>query len=218
MLNKLWISFLDIVFPSFCLGCKKEGSYLCEDCQAALEISNFHRKENFRHLNGLYYASPYQNALTKKLIQKFKYEPFIKELAKPLSAVIISHFKLIENYPAFSSFAFAAVPLEKSKLKRRGFNQSEELAKILAGFFDAPLLKEALEKKNKTPSQTELSNTERRENVKGCFFVPDKKAVEGKNIALVDDVFTTGATMEECAKTLKEARAEKVIGITAARG
>ena len=107
----------------------------------------------------------------------------------------------MDNQPNFNDFTLIPVPLYKKRLKWRGFNQAEELAKELQKFFNLPLMTNYLIK----------------ETAKGGFSIKNKEIVKDKNILLVDDFFSTGSTMEECAKVLKEAEARKVIGIAIAR-
>jgi len=209
---------LDIFFPQFCLSCGREGNYLCQDCQGLLEISTFHRPHPVQNLKDLYIGLSYQNPLVKNLIQKFKYEPFVKELAKPLSSLIISHFQLLDNQPDFSEYILAPVPLSKKRLKWRGYNQSEELGKELADFFKIPLVFNCLAKIKETPPQMELEGEARKENVRGVFLVKNNELIRGRKILLVDDVYTTGSTMKEAAKVLKEAGAKKIVGIALAGG
>ena len=110
------------------------------------------------------------------------------------------------------------VPLSKRKLKRRGFNQAEEIAKELSKILRIPLISSCLVKIKETPSQTELSEKERKEKIRRAFLVKEKQGIEDKKILLVDDVYTTGATIEEAAKVLKEAGAKEVFGMVIARG
>ena len=229
MLIKVKRLLLDIIFPKFCFNCQKEGSYLCQDCQALLEISGFHRNYPFQNLIDLYFAVDYKNPLIKKIIQRFKYEPLVKELGQPLSFLIITHFQLMDHKPDFypatklevrsTDFILIPVPLHKKRLKWRGFNQAEELSKELAIFFRIPLISNCLIKIKETLPQTAaLSDQARKENIKGVFLVKDKELIKNKNILLVDDVYTTGSTLEECARILKLAGVKKIIGLTIARG
>jgi len=244
----------DLLFPKFCFNCQREGNYLCEDCQSTLGVLNTHQKHQTHPpaggLKDLYFALPYQQPLIKNLIQRFKYQPFVKELAIPLTSLIITHFQLIEKSPAdFVNFILVPVPSEKKKLKWRGFNQAEEIGKELAKFFRISLLNNVLAKIKETPPQVELSDEERKENIKGVFLVVEEdksssspatlsrgarkngssfdfaaargrneELIKNKKILLVDDVYTTGATMEECARVLKESGAKEIIGIVVARG
>jgi ComF family protein len=208
---------LDLIFPKFCLGCNKEGIFLCQDCFSTLEISTNHQKFKGKNLTDLYFPVNYENFLIKRLIQNFKYPPLIKELKKELASLIISHFLLLDKKPNFSDFILVPIPLSKKKLKRRGFNQAEEIAKELAEFLKIPLIPDCLIKMRETKDQVELSEKERKENIKGVFSIKDKEKIFEKNILLVDDVFTTGSTMEEAARVLKEAGARKIVGIVIAR-
>jgi ComF family protein len=207
----------DLIFPKFCLGCKREGAFLCEDCSSILEISTAHQKFKGKNLADLYFPVNYENFLVKRLIQNFKYPPLIKELKKELAFLIISHFLLLDKKPDFSNFVLVPVPLSKKKLRWRGFNQAEEIAKELANFLKIPLISDCLIKTKETKDQVELSEKERKENVKGAFYIKNKEKIAGKNVLLVDDVFTTGATMEEAAKVLNEAGSEKIVGVVVAK-
>jgi ComF family protein len=208
---------LDLIFPKICLGCKKEGIFLCQDCLSVLEISTTHQKFRGKYLDDLYFPLDYGNFLSKKLIQNFKYPPLIRELKRELALAIISHFLLLDKKPVLSDFVLIPIPLAKKKLKWRGFNQAEEIGRELAEFLKIPLISDCLVKIKENKAQVELSEKERKENVRGVFFVKNKEKIVGKKILLVDDVFTTGATMEEAARVLKEAGAKKIVGIVIAR-
>jgi len=201
------------------LNCQREGSFLCEDCQAILDISSSHQEFQTENLSDLYYPLEYKNPLIKNLIKRFKYEPFVKELAKDLTSLIIAHFQLLDPPPNFGGgdYVLVPVPLEKRKLKWRGFNQSEEIGKEISKFLNIPLINDILFKIKETLPQVELSEKEREENIKGVFIIRNRKKISGKKILLVDDVYTTGSTMKECAQLLKKAGAKEVIGIVIAR-
>ena len=219
--GKIKSFLLDLFFPKFCLNCQREGSFLCEDCKAILDISSSHQKFQTGNLSDLYYPLEYKNPLIKNLIKHFKYEPFIKELAKDLTSLIINHFQLLDKKPSFlkknPNYVLVPVPLEKRKLKWRGFNQSEEIGKEISKFLNIPLINDILFKIKETLPQVELSEKEREENIKGVFIIRNRKKISGKKILLVDDVYTTGSTMKECAQLLKKAGAKEVIGIVIAR-
>jgi len=218
MWKKIKNFFFELLFPKFCFICKKEGNYLCEDCQSILEISNFHHKYSSQDLDDLYFALDYQKPIVKKIIHNFKYEPLVKELANPLASLIINHFQLIDNEINFSEFYLVPVPLTKKRLRWRGFNQAEEIAKKLSDFWKIPLISSCLIKEEETLPQVELTEEERKENIRGVFKIKNKGLIENKKIFLIDDVYTTGSTMKECAKLLKMAGVKKVLGITMTRG
>lgn len=225
---------LNLLFPRVCLNCQREENYLCDDCLSLIEITDYQyclcekpkriiEREKcprcrFHKLDFLYFAASYQNNLVKNLIQKFKYEPFIKELAQPLAFLIAKHFQLFNNPPIFYDYCLMPIPLEKRKLKRRGFNQAQELAEELSKHLGIPVSNDVLIKKKGTLSQTELSGKEREENIKGAFSCQNKEKIQGRKILLIDDVYTTGSTMEEAARVLKLAGAKEVCGAVIARG
>jgi len=209
---------LDVLFPKFCLNCGAEGTLLCEDCEALLEITGFHQKHSTQSLKDLYFPVNYKNPLIKNLIHIFKYEPLVKELSKPLSSLIISHFLLMDNKPEFSDRLIIPLPLGKRRLKWRGFNQAEEIGKFLAEFWKIPLVSNCLIKIKETVPQIELEEEARKENIKGVFLAANKELIKNRKIILIDDVYTTGSTMEECARVLRYAGAKEIVGIVIARG
>jgi ComF family protein len=110
-----------------------------------------------------------------------------------------------------------AVPLHWSRMRLRGFNQAAVLAAELSTRLDAALDNRILLRKRATPPQTGLTRAERIRNLRGVFQVRSKDAVRGRSILLVDDVLTTGATVDACARVLRAAGASKVSAVTAAR-
>jgi ComF family protein len=109
------------------------------------------------------------------------------------------------------------VPLHVKRLRQRGFNQSALLAKMLGRRLGLPVRFDALIRKHWTEPQTRLNRRERLENVQDAFDAPHPALVEGRSIILVDDVFTTGTTISECARVLKSAGASSVHALTVAR-
>ncbi len=238
----------DLLFPAFCLGCQTEGTLLCQDCKSILEISEYTyclcNKDPLRlppenksgkpfgtaqgkcprcqdnKLAGIFSALSYkEKSLTRKLIRQFKYSPYLKELAKTLSVILLEHFILTKNNTddIWENSILIPVPLEISRLKSRDYNQTEELAKELALVLAVPVLINNLVKIKKTRSQVSLSAKERQENVKNAFSVKKPEEIKNKKIFLIDDVYTTGATMQECARVLRDAGAKQVWGIAIAR-
>ena len=106
------------------------------------------------------------------------------------------------------------VPLHPARKRERGFNQSEILAEMVSERINVPLAKGILRRIKNTKDQTNLSAEQRRENVAGAFSVSHPERISGKRIILVDDVITTGATLKECAKVLKEAGAKRIVAAT----
>lgn len=231
---------LDLLFPKFCLGCKKEGTYLCDDCRTLLDIAEFDyclcgtkplrlppdsksgkcQRCQDKKLSGLYSALPYkEKQLTRKLIYQFKYQPYLKDLAKTLASILIEHFVLSgkNTNEVWENGILIPVPLEKKKLKARGYNQAEELGKQLSEVLQIPIISNNLIKIKPTEPQMELSKDLREKNLEGAFQIKNPEELSGKKIFLLDDVYTTGSTMQECAKILKDAGVKQVWGIALAR-
>lgn len=211
---------IETVFPKHCLTCNKEGVYLCEDC---FSLIDFLPKIDFktRYLDGLISAVSYNNIVTKELITKFKYEPFIKDIAPTLAYLIFHHIKISENEIInFEKEKCLIIPIPShlKKEKLRNFNPPTEIAKSLSLLLKIPLETNILLKTRQTTPQINLSKKERENNVKNVFMVRDKNnSLINKTVFLVDDVFTTGSTLQEAARVLKNAGAKKVIGMTVAK-
>jgi len=240
MLHRFLKLFLDTFFPWKCISCKKEVrlSYpLCKKCKRGIpinhyficpvcnkRITNFSKRSCFckTYINALGIVSFYQNSIIRKTIHFFKYQQIIS-LQKPLSDLMI---KFLRETSLFSeidkkNILLIPIPLHKRKRRKRGFNQSELLTKNIAislslNFHSAILLRI----KNNSP-QAKINNFIKREkNVKNIFQISKSnlKIIKDKWIILIDDVYTSGATMQEAAKTLKKHGAKKVIGLALARG
>lgn len=165
----------------------------------------------------------------REAIHKFKYQGK-KRLAIRLGKLMVEHLrKEKEDFPQtpikrhqFPSYQevdyLIPVPLHPSRLRERGFNQSELLAEVIGRDLDILLLNDTLLRIKATQSQTKLSREERIKNVKGAFAIIDAPSFSNKTILLIDDMFTTGATINECAKVLKETKVKKIAVLTLARG
>ena len=233
MISKLKELILEILFPRFCFGCQREGEYLCIDCRATLDFTTRFwclcenpqqikspgkcKNCQSKNLDGLYFPFSYQIPLIKELIHYFKYPPFVKDLAKVFSGLIKDYFFLLEEKPDLSDFLVLPLPLTKKRLKWRGYNQARELALYFSREFSLEMRDDILIKIKETLPQTELNKKERKENIRGAFLIKNKSVIKNRKILLIDDVYTTGATLEEAAKTLKGAGAQKVFGLVIAR-
>jgi len=183
--KKIIHSSLNLLFPVFCLGCKKQGEWICNNCLNS--ISDF----------------SYKNKLLKNAIHVFKYK-FVKDLAKPLA-------KLLEQKINFDYDFIVPVPLHSKRLRWRGFNQAELLAKQI----NQSKTINALAKTKNTKPQIMLSQDQRKQNIKNSFkCICD---LTNKKILLIDDVQTTGSTLEECKKALLQAGAKQVKCLTLAK-
>ncbi len=229
-------SLLDILFPPVCPLCEEDiqldSLCLCTGCLNSLSI--FKIKKPACTVCGLPFASdagqdrPCGNCLSKGPPFIEARSAFIYEEAV-LQAIHAFKYKgKVTLAPALGRLAAEAsvfsanpglvvpVPLHKKRLKERGFNQSLLLAREISKSFSVPLDYSNLIRAKATEQQVNLSAEERKRNVAGAFEVKDRGAFKGKRVLLVDDVYTTGATIRECSKALKGAGA-KVFVITLAR-
>lgn len=217
----MWIKiknfFLNILFPAHCLGCGKEQTLLCTSCIHTITLKQ-HRLHNYQFLDNVLICTNYHNPLINKAIKAAKYKPYSNALMKSLSLLIIQFLNQspeIITMMRENNFVLVPIPLSGKKYARRGFNQAEILACELSQHFKWRLNTMLLTKTKHTKSQTKLPYKLRKINVKNTFSV--LKAKLPKNVILVDDVFTTGATLKEAAKTLKKAGVKKVWAIVLAK-
>lgn len=154
------------------------------------------------------------SAVTRGAIHAFKYSGYT-HLADYFASALLARFKA---YPELAcADVLVPVPLHPKKERRRGYNQALLLAKAFSGKLGLPVLDGVLRRGRNTPSQTKLDRAGRLANMNGAFVCADSQAVKGKVILLIDDVATTGATLEGCARALRLAGAKRVMAYTLAR-
>lgn len=151
---------------------------------------------------------------SRSLIHAFKYRRKT-HLRRPLGLVTAQALAdfVAERDPEL----IVPVPLHVRRLRDRGFNQAVLLGEVLEREWRIPLHRRAMQRIRWTEPQIDLSAEERRDNVKGAFRVGDAAAVAGRRVLLLDDVFTTGSTVEECARVLRKSGASGVVVVTVAR-
>jgi ComF family protein len=150
----------------------------------------------------------------RQAIHLLKYRGKLR-LKQPLLRLAIAHFDA--HFPGTTFDAIIPVPLHRERLMQREFNQAAVVARGLAAHLNVPILEHLLVRVRSTRPQVELSGSERRQNVKQAFAVTDAAVLEDKQVLVVDDVFTTGATLGEVARTLKIAGASQVDAFVLAR-
>lgn len=225
--SALRAAVLDLLFPLRCFGCEREGALLCHSCLAGQErllppicdncgtrsISNLCdrcRRESYA-FDGIRSAFTYQGAIRESVIQ-LKYHG-ITEVASVLGAEMA---RLLYG-GEIPCEVLLPVPLHPKRLKERGYNQAGLLCLAVGAETGMPVDEQALVREKATPSQAKSAGMEeRRRQVEGAFRA-SSEAVAGKHVAVVDDVCTTGATLDACAKALKDAGAATVWGLTVAR-
>ncbi|MBU1146246.1 ComF family protein [Patescibacteria group bacterium] len=205
---------LDIIFPTDCFGCEKEGELVCEDCFQKImpSVRSFHG-ENLDKIITFY---SYDDKIIKNLIHGLKYR-FVEDSARHIGKLVERELgKILEQIGCPD--IFSPVPLHKKRYLERGFNQGEEIAKFLVTKIGWPLRTDILVRVRETVSQVSLKEEARKKNIEGAFWLLGNSDIKNKKIVLLDDVVTTGATMEECARVLKQAGAKEVLGLAFARG
>jgi ComF family protein len=137
----------------------------------------------------------------------------------PLGEFFARHLAslVLLNPELFAADVVIPVPLDPGRLRDRGFNQAQLIAKPLARMLGIPFRSCLLVRTRPRPSQIRLTRRERWETVRGAYATHQTAQVDKLRVLLVDDVFTTGATLDACSKALKEARAARVVGLTVAR-
>jgi ComF family protein len=160
-------------------------------------------------------ATSYENSTVRALIWQLKFRhrlSVLPELAELLN-------KTLNNLGMpLQDFVLIPIPLHASRLRERGFNQSELLANLIADSNHLTVDSSSLQKNKKTKAQIAMKNHKQRQgNLRGVFSLSEKNSIAGKNIILIDDVWTSGATMNEVSAVLKAGGAKKIIGLVVAK-
>jgi len=213
MFLSLLRSILGLSFPHLCLACGRDTipdeEILCLSCTYFLPKSKQHLYAENRFKDRFWGRIPIQSAgayiyyskegAGQKLMQKFKYEGYQLigyELGK-------QYGRLLKKSPNFSGIdLILPIPLHPRKLRKRGFNQSDLFAKGLSETMEIPWKTDLLIRTLETPSQTTKSRMERFANVEHAFEIRNSERLAGKHILLVDDVLTTGATLEAAGRKI----------------
>ncbi len=221
-MEKFFRGIINFILPQVCVSCNKScekpGSFLCSTCSGKLELF-----EDSHPWKDLYISKGYidnsfslykfiKDTPIQYLLHSMKYEK-MKSLGVELGMEIVKHL------PAELKFDYTVpVPLHTAKTRERTYNQSEYICRGIKEITGAEILPDLLKRIRYTGSQTKLNKLERIENVRGAFSINEKlkHVVAGKNIILADDVITTGSTILECAKVLKDNGAGYVMVCSAA--
>lgn len=197
---------LSYIFPQFCLACNKEGRLLCSGCMRSMPIqAAFFVPDNA--LDGVWYVTEYQDDLLIGNIMhayKYLYMTKIKDIMTDwIATASLGELGQVDY--------IVPIPLHKRRLAERGFNQAIHIAHGISQKIGAPN-SSVLKRTKSTRQQARLSRKERFNNVADAFRITDISYITNKHILLVDDVYTTGATMNECARIIKEAGAASCTG------
>jgi ComF family protein len=219
----MWSFILDLLFPIQCLGCSQEGDFLCPACFEKIPLNQKIIYFKKSPLVGLVVASFYEHPLLKEALYKYKYD-FVKDLAKPLGQLMTKRLTNFSNIFNENNSVLIPVPLHKKRLRWRGFNQVQLLTEEISQKLKIPINNNILIRKKYSLPQMQIKDAQQRKrNIREAFVLGSDPAQQGqtlmnKTIILVDDVCTTGATLEECAQILKKAGAKKIWGLVLAQG
>ena len=216
----------DFFLPRFCLNCniklESEIKFICSDCNSHIkETSDKFLSEEYAKkfsenelIDGFYSAFIFdKNSPLQKIIHSLKYSGNYKAGKHLGKLAALKHLNILEE---LNIDFIIPVPLHTTKKAERGFNQSLYIAKGISEVFNKPVSVKILKRKKFTVSQTGFNLDERKLNMENAFFVKQNKNIEGKSFLLTDDVITTGATIESCAKVLKEKKAKNIFAFSVA--
>ncbi len=240
-LSRFFNQAVEVLFSPECVHCGNErdakGTFLCSPCREDIryirdplcglcgqpgEIDYPYPHDEF--VCGLCQAAPYafkrarslghyETAL-KSLIRALKYQKQTGAVGE-IRPLLQAWFEIAGD--DYQGFTVVPVPLHHDKMMERGFDQTYLIAREVADALSVPLQADGLIRARATPPQAELERSQRSANVKNAFAATSPEQIAGKNILLVDDVFTTGSTINEAAKVLKRSGAGRVEAFTLAR-
>jgi ComF family protein len=224
----LWAGLQDLLFPQRCVSCGQIGSLLCDECQQKIDpvsppwcpLCGYPAKDNHlcqrcRHsplaLDGIRSVAFFEGPL-RKAMHALKYRG-LRAVAAPLGGLMAAYWRR-NPLPAD---LIVPVPLHRHRERTRGYNQADLLALALADQIDLPVCDDWLIRTHNTSPQIDLDAEARKMNVAGAFRARENETLVGRRVLLIDDVCTTGATLEACSVPLRQAGAGSVWAFTLGR-
>lgn len=219
--------FLNLLFPVYCYDCQKEGQYLCDKCfkKLSFQEKSLDKAKLLRdNLSDIFIVGDYNNKVLAKLIRDFKYKG-LKEIGFYLARFLIFFWQgkikrmSLENKDIFSDSDLLVIPmpLSRKRKRERSFNQAEILAEIFCQEFSYKLFLD-FKRRDKKNHQVELNREDRLKNVENIFYCPkNQNIIFSKKIIIIDDVITTGASLNELAAVLLDLGAVDVFALVLAK-
>ncbi|MEK7555309.1 MAG: ComF family protein [Patescibacteria group bacterium] len=232
---------LDILFPPFCVNCQQHldnrDKLICDNCYASIKLNNtlfcpvcrtrLAENKQICHFASYLLASAgnYDDPVLQNLIRFFKFKS-LENLSPILGKILIKYLNSLNPIRQLAdyilnpkSFIIIPIPLHPQRKRERGFNQAELLAKFVSDNLNLEMIDGLKRIKNTEPQSKSKNRESRLKNISGCFKINPLAEinVKNKNIILVDDVFTSGATMNEAIKILKSNGAKKIIALVLAK-
>lgn len=230
LLQKSTQSLLDLLFPPRCINCKASSSWLCQDCfnripfitppicnrcgtpiTAAAPACRQCKNNPLQNIDGIRSAAFFEDNPIRAAIHFLKYRNH-KAVAAILAGLLAEVYRCYD----LTADVIVPIPLHASRLQERGYNQSELLAKVMAEILGVSMNTSTLQRSRQTRSQMTLGVNERHQNVAGAFVCHNLE-LSGQKILLIDDVCTTGSTLDACAGALKKSGVGAVWGLTLAK-
>lgn len=194
--------FVELLFPERCVICRQFTSWICPNCRTTLKKAPPHPR------SFIYALHDYSDVNVQKIIKLFKYQ-HARVLAKPIAEIIAQDTKV--ERALNHNLILIPIPTTKKSERVRGYNQTLLLAKALLPYFPLLTLETNVLYKKGIEQTKAKTREERIKNSKESFFITYPEKIRGKNILLLDDVTTTGATFIEARRTLKRAGAKEVL-------
>lgn len=217
--RKFYDRILNAFFPPRCIACEKEDESFCSSCREKIPLLG-----NFDHA-GIFSLWEYGNMNIRNALLALKYKNKRTIATDIVDSLYDALFEHLTEKSAFDdpltaeAYIVIPIPLSKQRFEKRGYNQSELLAKELCRKNPLSFILETtvLYKIKDTESQVSVRDREKRlQNIRGSFAIKNPEKIRGKTVLLVDDIITTGATIEEARRVLKKAGAKIVYGVTVA--
>ena len=205
---KLIDNILNLIYPPVCGFCDKIcKEHLCKKCEMVIkkyENSSI-RKSEKEYFTEMAYIFKYEDIIRDILIKyKFQSKSYIY---KTFSKIILKNKKIcgfLKNYDII-----IPVPIHKKRIKKRGYNQTELIAREISKKLDLKYEGNILIKVKNVLPQSELTKKERQKNIKGAFGIKNAEKIKNKKVLILDDIYTTGSTLNECARILKQSGVEE---------
>ncbi len=207
---------LNLLFPPVCGICgKRNTNWLCQTCEEKIKrlekfyyiYSNKNPQNAHIYFDKILYVFEYQSLIRKVILRyKFQDQSYLYHL---FSKIILSHKKCCEILSFYD--IIIPVPMYQKKKKQRGYNQTELVATEVAKTLKIPIYLDCITKIKHTKTQSTLSKKERKQNIKNAFSVNTMYNLNHKRLILFDDIYTTGATVNEIARILKENGVQEVL-------
>ena len=204
---------LNLIYPQICGMCGKiNKNSLCKKCEIELkkqvenQIINNGEEIQDKYFNELMYIFKYEGQI-RKLILDYKFNEK-SYLYLTFVNFLLKNKKIFENIKNYDTII--PVPISKKRKKTRGYNQSLLIARKIAELTDLELMNNCLVKTKNIIEQSKLNKEDRIQNIQGVYELKSKQLIENKNILLIDDIYTTGSTVNECSKILKQGNPKKI--------